>query len=94
MYGLESFDSQIKALYDDIAEIEDEKQSALEDFEKNTKADIISEINERYADKICNMETELEKKKWSMMNLMIWLRSREYTYHLIMKRILVKNLLM
>ena len=43
--------------------IEDEKQSALEDFEKNTKADIISEINERYADKICNMETELEKKK-------------------------------
>ena len=63
MYGLESFDSQIKALYDDIAEIEDEKQSALEDFEKNTKADIISEINERYADKICNMETELEKKK-------------------------------
>ena len=58
MYGLESFDSQIKALYDDIAEIEDEKQSALEDFEKNTKADIISEINERYADKICNMETE------------------------------------
>ena len=35
----------------------------LEDFEKNTKADIISEINERYADKICNMETELEKKK-------------------------------
>ena len=63
MYGLESFDSQIKALYDDIAEIEDEKQSALEDFEKNTKADIISEIKERYADKICNMETELEKKK-------------------------------
>ena len=63
MYGLEPFDSQIKALYDDIAEIEDEKQSALEDFEKNTKADIISEINERYADKICNMETELEKKK-------------------------------
>ena len=49
MYGLESFDSQIKAWYDDIAEIEDEKQSALEDFEKNTKADIISEINERYA---------------------------------------------
>ena len=37
--------------------------SLLEDFEKNTKADIISEINERYADKICNMETELEKKK-------------------------------
>lgn len=63
-------------------------------LKKNTKADIISEINERYADKICNMETELEKKKWSMMNLMIWLRSREYTYHLIMKRILVKNLLM
>ena len=63
MYGLEPFDSQIKALYDDIAEIENEKQSALEDFEKNTKADIISEINERYADKICNMETELEKKK-------------------------------
>ena len=30
---------------------------------KNTNADIISEINERYADKICNMETELEKKK-------------------------------
>ena len=63
MYGLESYDSQINALHDDIAKIEDEKRSALEEFEKNTKADIISEINERYADKISNMETELEKKK-------------------------------
>ena len=63
MYGLESFDSEINALHDDIAKIEDEKRSALEEFEKNTKADIISEINERYADKISNMETELEKKK-------------------------------
>lgn len=63
MYGLESFDSEINALHDDIAKIEDEKRSALEEFEKNTKADIVSEINERYADKISNMETELEKKK-------------------------------
>ena len=63
MYGLESFDSDINALHDDIARIEEEKSSALEEFEKNTKADIISEINERYADKISNMENELNKKK-------------------------------
>ena len=63
MYGLESFDSDINALHDDIARIEEEKSSALEEFEKNTKADIISEINERYADKITNMENELNKKK-------------------------------
>ena len=63
MYGLESFDSDINALHDDIARIEEEKTSALEEFEKNTKADIISEINERYADKITNMENELNKKK-------------------------------
>ena len=48
---------------EDIARIEEEKTSALEEFEKNTKADIISEINERYADKITNMENELNKKK-------------------------------
>ena len=59
----ESFDSDINALHDDIARIEEEKTSALEEFEKNTKADIISEINERYADKITNMENELNKKK-------------------------------
>ena len=37
MYGLESFDSDINALHDDIARIEEEKSSALEEFEKKVK---------------------------------------------------------
>ena len=69
MYGLEEFDSNINTLHDDIARIEDEKRSALDEFEKNTKADIISEIDERYQDKITNMESELDKKQTELDEL-------------------------
>lgn len=69
MYGLEEFDSNINTLHDDIARIDDEKRSALDEFEKNTKADIISEIDERYQDKITNMESELDKKQTELDEL-------------------------
>jgi len=63
MYGLESYDSKINALHDEISGIEEEKNAALEEFENTTKADIISEINNRYDDKITSMDAELKKKK-------------------------------
>lgn len=63
MYGLESYDTKINTLHDGIAGIEEEKNAALEEFDKTTKADIINEINNRYDDKINSMETELKKKK-------------------------------
>lgn len=63
MYGLESYDSKINALHDEIAGIEEEKNAALEEFDNTAKADIINEINNRYEDKITSMKAELKKKK-------------------------------
>lgn len=63
MYGLDEYDTDINNLHDDIVKIESEKQEALDEFEKTTKADILEEIDERYQNKIDNMETELSKKK-------------------------------
>ena len=48
MYGLESYDSNINSLHDEISRIEEEKNAALEEFENTTKKDIVNEINERY----------------------------------------------
>ena len=63
MYGLESYDSKINSLHDEISRIEEEKNAALEEFENTTKKDIVNEINERYEEKLSSMETELQKKK-------------------------------
>ena len=63
IYGLESYDSKINSLHDEISRIEEEKNAALEEFENTTKKDIVNEINERYEEKLSSMETELQKKK-------------------------------
>ena len=63
MYGLESYDSNINSLHDEISRIEEEKNAALEEFENTTKKDIVNEINERYEEQLSSMETELQKKK-------------------------------
>lgn len=63
MYGLESYDSKINTLHDEISKIEEEKNAALEEFDNTARKDIVEEIDKRYDDKLSSMETELQKKK-------------------------------
>jgi len=63
MYDLGSFDTSINDLHDDNSRIEAEKQEALKDFADNTKQDIITEIEDRYQDKIEEMKAEIAKKQ-------------------------------
>ena len=63
MYGLESFDHKINDLHDSISSTENEKQKALKEFEETVKPDILEEIQNRYADKLELMNSELAKKK-------------------------------
>lgn len=87
MYGLESYDSKINSLHDEISRIEEEKNAALEEFENTTKKDIVNEINERYEEKLSSMETELQKKKAEYDDLDDLVKNREFISHLIMKLI-------
>ena len=91
MYGLESFDNRINSIGDNIKKTEEEKQDALREFEETVKPDLVKEVEGRYLDKLNLMREELAKKKDEYMTSS---NSREYIYHLIMKLILVKNLLM
>lgn len=63
MYNLGDFDSRIDTLNNEISKIQAQKASALEEFEKTTKVDIIAEIDKRDREKINAMKSDLEKKK-------------------------------
>lgn len=63
MYGLEVFDRRINDLYDDISRIESDKQSALDEFERTVKLDILNEIEGRHQEKLDTLKKELSKKK-------------------------------
>lgn len=57
-YGLESFDSEIKELEQQISEIVARKNNAVNDFERTTKADIEEEITARDIGKIEKLKKE------------------------------------
>lgn len=69
MYGLEEFDAKISELREDMKRIEQEKEKALEDFDKTVKADIIAEIHGRENERINAMKSELEKKSAEHLRL-------------------------
>lgn len=70
MYGLESFDHKINDLHDSISSTENEKQKALKEFEETVKPDILEEIQNRYADKLELMNSELAKRRMSIQSWM------------------------
>lgn len=57
-YGLESYDSEIKELEQQIGDIVTRKNNALNDFERTTKADIEEEITARDKEKIEKLKKE------------------------------------
>ena len=56
MYGLEDFDSQIKALEDDIAKIIADKEAALKNFDESSSVNIVAEIENREMPRINEIE--------------------------------------
>ncbi|MBQ4284403.1 MAG: hypothetical protein IJB96_10815 [Lachnospira sp.] len=62
MYDLGKFDYDINALHDHIRNVEDEKAKALEEFEKNTKPDIVAEIENRFKERVTKAQDEIAKK--------------------------------
>lgn len=69
MYGLESFDEQLDEQRSNILAIEQDRQSALDEFEKTAKADILSEIDGRYDDKISKLEKDINSKAQEVAEL-------------------------
>ncbi|MDD3240180.1 MAG: hypothetical protein PHW47_08885 [Lachnospira sp.] len=62
MYGLEIYDDRIRNLNDEISSIEEQKKAALDEFNSTVKLDIMKEVQGQSADRIKDMEAELEKK--------------------------------
>jgi uncharacterized small protein (DUF1192 family) len=62
MYNLGDFDSKINSLNAEISRIQAQKATALDEFEKTTKTDIIAEIDGRERDKINAMKADLKKR--------------------------------
>ena len=60
---LKALNHKINDLHDSISSTENEKQKALKEFEETVKPDILEEIQNRYADKLELMNSELAKKK-------------------------------
>ncbi len=69
MYGLGQFDYAINELHDHIRNVEDEKAKALEEFEKNTKPDIVAEIESRSKERISRAQSEITKKNEEAVRL-------------------------
>lgn len=69
MYDLGQYDYNINELHDHIRDIEDEKAKALEEFEKNTKPDIVAEIEGRSKDRIIKAQSEIAKNKEEITKL-------------------------
>lgn len=69
MYGLHEFDEKMNAIREDMKRIEQEKEKALDDFEKTVKPDIIAEIEGREIERINAMKSELEKKSAEHLRL-------------------------
>lgn len=62
MYDLGKFDYSINELHDHISKIEEDKAKALDEFEKNTKPDIVAEIEGRSKERITKAQDEIKKK--------------------------------
>jgi hypothetical protein len=62
-YGLEEYDQKIKQINDEIQSINEKQKQALDDFEKNTKPDIISEIEGRHQKKTDSLKSTLQQRR-------------------------------
>lgn len=62
-YGLEEYDKKIEQINSEIQSINEKQKQALDDFEKNTKPDIISEIEGRHQKKTDSLKSTLEQRR-------------------------------
>ncbi|MGI5990624.1 MAG: hypothetical protein ACOX78_10290 [Lachnospiraceae bacterium] len=69
VYGLEEFDKKIAEINGEIESIRDNEKKALDDFEKNTKPDIISEIEGRHQKKTDSLKSTLDQRKKTSSDL-------------------------
>ncbi len=69
MYNLGQYDFNINELHDHIRGVEEEKAKALEEFEKNTKPDIVAEIESRFKERISKSQEEISKKNEEVQKL-------------------------
>lgn len=69
VYGLEEFDKKIEEINGEIQSITENEKKALDDFEKNTKPDIISEIESRHQKKTDSLKSTLEQRKKTSSDL-------------------------
>jgi len=66
MYGLDSYDSKIQEVNQNIADIENRKVTAIKDFETFTKSNIIMEVENQYRNKRDSLTKDLTKTNTEM----------------------------
>lgn len=69
MYELDTYEDNIKSKEVALENISDRKQEAINYFEKNTKQDIIDELNERYEPTIKKLNQDIENLKEQVSEL-------------------------
>lgn len=79
-YNLDNFDEEIAEINERIDSATEKKRKALEDFEKNTKPAIVSEITDRNKSKLEEMKKEVQEISAKRKSLEA--EEKELAYHI------------